>query len=98
MVDLTGNETIRRGFPNHGLTMIEVELAATTDTGDTVDVTLATYGMKLFLGIFGVTHTTANSVVVTEAPTTSVTTGTLTITVGGSTASNQIRSYLVWGK
>ncbi len=75
---------------------IKVDTANTVDTGDTFTVTLSTYGCSVFQGILGNVHTTEGSVVVTEAPTTSVTTGVLTVTVGGSAASDQKRSYIIW--
>lgn len=75
-----------------------IETPATSDTGDTIALDLADYGIMTFLGIYGVVHTTEGSVVVAEAPTTSVSTTTLTITVGGSSASNYKRVYVVWGK
>ena len=98
MGDITSGCTIREVTPNAGLKLIQINTAATADSGDTIVLTLADYGIRTLLGINGVTHTTANSVIVAEAPTTSVTTGVLTITTGGSGATDQIRSYLVWGK
>lgn len=76
-----------------------VTTAATVDDGDTMDVTLADYGISDtgLLAIRGITHSTTNSVLVVEAPTTSVTSGVLTITIGGST-DNKVRSFLIWGE
>jgi hypothetical protein len=70
--------------------------AETVDDGDTFTVTLANYGMTKILGISGWIHTTSGSVVVSEAPTTSVTSGVLTVTVGGST-DNKERVYEIIG-
>lgn len=71
----------------------------TTDDGDTFTVTLADWGMgnNKLGGIIGFIHTTEDSVIAQEQPTTSVTTGTLTVTVGGST-DNKKRSYRLWGE
>lgn len=69
----------------------------TADDGDTLSVDLNKYGMTKLWGIRGITHTTDNSVLVVEAPTTSVTGTTLTITVGGST-DNKTRSFLLIGE
>lgn len=98
MGDVTSGVKIKNVLPGIGLTLVQVETAATVDTADTFTLTLADYGMSSFLGIFGVVHTTANEVVVTEAPTTAVASGVLTVTVGGSAQSDKIRSYLIWGK
>ncbi len=98
MGDITSGSTIVEAMPSQGRRIITVETASTTDTADTVDVVLATYGLTEFWGIEGYVHTTANSVVVAEAPTTSVTTGTLTITVGGSTVSDKKRFNVIYGK
>ena len=69
----------------------------TVDDGDTFTVTLANYGFKKFLGIVGFIQTTSGSVVVQEQPTTSVTSGVLTVTVGGST-DNKERVYFIYGR
>ena len=76
-----------------------VTAGATTDDTDTLAVTLADHGMSDtgFLGIWGFTHSTLNDVLVVEAPTTSVTAGVLTITVGGST-DNKDRSFIIFGE
>ena len=78
--------------------MITVETVTTADTGDTFTVTLANYGCSVFQGISGYVHTTENSVVVGEAPTTAVSSGVLTVTVGGSAASNYKRCYVIYMK
>ncbi|MFA5406732.1 MAG: hypothetical protein WC307_05235 [Candidatus Nanoarchaeia archaeon] len=75
---------------------VMVKTAATVDDGDTIVMILPDCGIKTLESIQGWAHSTSNSVVITEAPTTSVTTGTLTITVGGST-DNMIRIYKVVG-
>jgi hypothetical protein len=78
---------------NDGVRAIYVRTEA-CDSADTTTVDLTTYGCLYVAGTIGFVETTANSVVVQEQPTTSVTTGTLTITVGGST-DNKKRTYLV---
>lgn len=75
---------------------IVIETAATAVSADTLAVTLANYGITTFTGIVGLVHTTANSVLVAEAPTTSVTSGVLTITVGGSAVTKK-RTYIIYG-
>lgn len=68
----------------------------TMDDADTITVTLSDHGMQKFEGVVGFIHTTLNSVVVQEQPTTSVTAGVLTLTIGGST-DNKGRTYYVYG-
>jgi hypothetical protein len=71
--------------PNGGLKEVYVVVPATAAPGDTVAITLANYGISNLLAVEGLTHTTANSVVVDELITTSVTTGVLTITFPSGT-------------
>jgi len=91
--EITSGCTFYRDIPGK---LLRIETAATADDGDTIVVTLASYGMKTIEGILGFTHSTTDSVVITEAPTTSVSSGVLTITVGGST-DNKKRVILVFG-
>ena len=71
-----------------------IQTPTTAVTDDTMDIDLVDLGIKTFEGIFGVVQTTAGSVIATEAPTTSVTTGTLTITVGGTAVTDR-RTYII---
>lgn len=98
MGDVTSGCTIIEALPNLGLKVFSIETAATVDTADTIALTLANYGITTFLGIHGFAHTTTDSVVVAEAPTTAVASGVLTITVGGSTNSDDKRVYIIYGK
>ena len=75
---------------------IMVETASTVDDTDTFTITLANYGITDLKTIKGFTHTTNNSVIITEDPTTSVTTGVLTVTVGGSTDDKK-RVFIIGG-
>ena len=90
--------TITDVSPQQGRKIIMVETPTTVDTADTIPITLADYGVTTFLAIEGYTHSTENSVVIAEAPTTAVSAGVLTITVGGSTNSDEKRVYIVYGK
>jgi hypothetical protein len=85
--------------PNGGLKVISVQTRNTVDASDTIAIVLEDYGIDKngFLAIIGFKHTTDGSVVVTEAPTTSVTTGTLTITVGVGT-DNDTRVFIIYGR
>lgn len=84
--------------PNAGRTIVLVETPNTADTADTIAITLASYGITTLLSVVGCVHTTENSVMVAEAPTTAVSAGVLTITVGGSTVSDKKRVYTIIGK
>lgn len=96
MADISANVTVKDYIPNLGGKMIKIETPATADDGDTIDVTLSNYGIKTVEAILGFTHSTTDSVIITEAPTTSVTSGVLTITIGGST-DNKKRVFLIFG-
>lgn len=69
-------------------------VTAACDSTDTFTVDLTKYGS--FSGIIGFVHTTTGSVVVQEQPTTSVSSGTLTVTVGGSSVTGKIRHYWIF--
>ena len=90
--------TITELVPGCGRKALFVETPTTADTADTIAITLADYGITTFLGIQGFSHSTENSIVVTEAPTTAVLTGVLTITTGGSGNTDKKRTYVVYGK
>ena len=79
-------------------TEIVIKTINTADAADTLTVDLTKYGIKAdgLLGVLGFKHTTDNSVMVQEQPTTSVSTGTLTLTIPAGT-DNDARFYLVKG-
>lgn len=88
----------RRSTPDQGVVELWLETAATADTDDTLAVTLADHGISTLLAVEGFVHTTEGSVIVGEAPTTAVSSGVLTITVGGSTVNDKKRVYKVVGR
>ena len=96
MGDVSSSVTIKDMVPSLGVKALLITAPNTVDDGDTIAITLSTYGITTFLGVIGFIHTTENSVVVQEEPTTAVSTGTLTITVGGST-DNKKRVYIIYG-
>lgn len=75
--------------------VLHIETVATVDDGDTLTVDLEKYGYGGISAVYGFIHSTENSVLVAEAPTTSVSSNELTITVGGST-DNKKRTYQVY--
>jgi hypothetical protein len=88
--------TVTELQPNMSAVVLRVEIPATADTGDTVDVDLNALGCTKIDGILGFRHTATGSIIVTEAPTTSVSAGVLTITVGGAAESDQVRTFIVF--
>lgn len=70
----------------------------TVDAADTLTITLTEYGIAAdgLIGVVGFKHTTDNSVMVQEQPTTAVSSGVLTLTVPAGT-DNDARFYLVKG-
>jgi len=93
-----GTDFFVRRLGGEGATEVIVYTIATVDDGDTIALTLADYGIATdgFLACDGYIQSTANSIIVAEAPTTAVSAGVLTITVGGST-DNKKRTYRVLG-
>jgi hypothetical protein len=85
--------------PNAGLKTVILTVPNTTDENDTLAVTLADYGIHPtgLLTIRSWVHTTDGSVIVTDIATTSVTTGTLTITLQ-SANSNSYRVVELVGR
>ena len=70
----------------------------TVDDTDEIDVDMTKYGINStgLMGVEGYEHTTANSIVVAADPTTTVSSGTITLTVTGSNDNNQ-RYYIIKG-
>lgn len=85
-----------QGLPNTGIKTLIVSTVSSADTDDTLTVDLSTYGATAMLGIIGFTHTTLNSVVVQEQPTTAISGTTLTVTIGGTAATDQARHYMIF--
>ncbi len=96
MVTFTTSNTFTELTPNCGIKEILV-VSPTAISGDIIDVTLVNYGISAdgLLAIEGFVQTTANSVVASEAPTTSVTAGVLSITSGAGTGK---KYYRILGK
>ena len=86
---------ITKGLPNQGFKTLIVSCDAAVDSGDTLDVDLADFGGASMCGIIGFTHTTENSVVIQEQPTTTMSGSTLTITIGGA-SNDQTRHYMLF--
>lgn len=77
--------TIKEVTPAIGVKMLQCVTPATAIGGtDTVQVDLNDYGCTKLHGILVFDETTTGSIVVTQAPTTVVTSGILVITLGGS--------------
>ncbi len=85
--------------PNAGIKRVLFTLANTADAADTFAITLADYGISAtgLLAVNSWVHTTDGSVITTEANTTSVTTGVLTVTIAAGT-DNDFRVIEVIGR
>jgi hypothetical protein len=86
--------TVYEIAPNPGRKLLLVKAGATTDNADTIAVDLTAFGCTLIDGIVGFIESTTGSIIVQEQPTTAVSAGVLTITVGGATG-NKARTYWV---
>lgn len=84
--------------PNANIVQALISTKNTVDASDTIAVSLPKLGISAagLVGVYGWKHTTDNSVSVKEFPTTSVSSGTLTITVPSGT-NNDPRFYLIIG-
>jgi len=96
MADISSSCTVK-SWSDGNLRKVWVETPNTADTGDTISITLSDHGIKKLKTVTGWAHSTEDSVVVGEAPTTAVSSGVLTITIGGSSASNLKREYIIYG-
>lgn len=76
---------LREGSEVSVVRELYVETANTVDAADTISLTLADYGITTVLGVLGFKHTTDNSVIGTENPTTAVSAGVLTLTIPAGT-------------
>lgn len=86
------------GNASGNINEVWIQTPNTADTADTIVIDLSDYGIVNVFEVRGQVQTTENSVLVDEAPTTAVSTGDLTITIGGSTVSNKKRVYVVRGR
>ena len=69
--------------------------SAGADATDTFTVNLESFGCTYVLGVVGFDETTEGSVSVNVQPTTSVTSKSLTITIG-SGGDNRARTFVIW--
>jgi len=74
-------------IPNLSLKRVLFTLANTSDAADTFAITLSDYGIAAtgLLAVNSWVHTADGSIITVEANTTSVTTGTLTVTIAAGT-------------
>lgn len=82
--------------PNAGLKIVQV-WTKDADQNDFADITLKDYGISKVFNVLCQVHTTDNSVIVTEAATTEVTSGELKVTFPASNDGKK-RSILVFGQ
>ena len=84
--------SVRRGDEYR---VVVIELPATADNADTFTLDMGKYGCSRLSAILGQEHSTDGQVVITQAPTTTVSSGTVTVTVGGSNG-NLVRVFVLW--
>ena len=97
LVEGTGFEIV--GTVSNGVyNTIVVKTIDTADAADTIAVDLTKYGISAtgLVGVLGFKHTTNNSVMVQEQPTTAVSAGVITLTVPAGT-DNDARFYEIKG-
>ena len=93
MVTFTTSLVITEITPNCGMKEIIIVAPSTGISGDTSAITLSDYGISAtgLLTVDGYTQTTVDSIVVSEEPTTAVSSGVLTITSGAGTGTKIFR-------
>lgn len=86
-------------IPNAGVKQILVSTRNTVDAADTIAIDVSSYGCvgTGLIGILGFKHTTDNSVMVQEQPTTAISGNTITLTVPSGT-DNDPRFYILYFK
>lgn len=88
--------TVKEITPNAGLKIVQAFTGAMSDTNVT-KITLADYGISKVYNVLTQAHDTENSILVTEAATTAVSDGVLTVTVL-SASDTKKRSILIFGE
>ena len=86
-------------LPNAGLKRVLFTAPSTTDATNTLEITLADYGIAAtgLLAVSSWVHTTDGSVITTEANTTAVSSGVLTVTIAAGT-DNDFRVIEIIGR
>lgn len=72
--------------PGYAVKKVLIETPANSSAADTIDMVLATYGISDLMSIRTNIEATAGSVFEASTTTTSITTGTLTMTLGTGTS------------
>lgn len=94
MTEVTATKISEIAPINEAVRKIVIETGE-VDTGNTLKIDMKEYSCSTFLAVLGFSHTTTDSVVVQEQPTTSVTNGVITLTIGGTTNNGKKRVYEV---
>lgn len=94
----TDFDVVDAGPGGMGIKILCVRTSNEVDATDTIPVTLTDFGIHAsgLIGVIGFKHTTDNSVMEQEQPTTAVAGGVLTITVPSGTDDDP-RFYLIYG-
>jgi hypothetical protein len=97
MPDITSTCVFTGTKPELNYREVIIETPNSADAADTLTLTLPNYGIGKLLYVEGYKHTTDYSVIEREDPTTSVTSGVLTMTIPAGT-DDDIRVYIVVGR
>lgn len=90
--------TVHKDVMPSGLIKLTIISPATADNADVLTpITLADYGIKTFIKCVGTYQSTANSVSVEVAFTTSVTSGVLSVTLDSTAGSDKVRIAEITG-
>ena len=98
MGDITSTCNIQIHTPNMGAKTLVIKTLATATTSDTIVLTLKNYGIASFMGCLTLIHSSAESVITletTNAATTAVSSGVLTLTIPGGGAAE--RTIVIYG-
>ena len=89
--------TIYKEQSGSGLVYLTIVTPATADNADYLTIPLKDYGIKTFIKCVGTYQSTSDSVAVEIAFTTSVTTGTLTVTLDSTAGTDKKRIAVITG-
>jgi len=86
MADIALSACTVKEYPTEATKVVIIRTAATVDAADVITpITLSDYGITSLLSVEGFVHTTTDSVITSEAVTTSVTAGVLSVTIPAGT-------------
>lgn len=85
---------VKSTLPNAGFKQLLISTVTTATTSDVISININNYGGGAVMGVIGFKHSTVNSIVVQEQPTTTMDGQTLHITMGASVGARHYLAYL----